>query len=114
MALLQWMQRSASVVATVCLHAPTKSYFPGKDQTAYEQARYAEHAVGTVEKCNFCIDRVQAGLQPSCVQTCTARARMFGDLDDPNSEVSKLVASKGGFQLHPELGTDPSVFYLRS
>lgn len=95
-------------------YGKAQEYFPGKGYVRYEKVRYAEHKVGTVEKCNFCVDRLEQGLEPACVQTCPAKARIFGDLDDPNSDVSQLVASRGGFQLHPELGTDPSVFYLRA
>jgi molybdopterin-containing oxidoreductase family iron-sulfur binding subunit len=90
----------------------SQEYYPGKGLTPFEQARQGGHVVGTIEKCNFCIDRVEAGQEPACVQTCPARARIFGDLDDPNSEVSQLVTSRGGYQLHPELGTNPSVYYL--
>jgi molybdopterin-containing oxidoreductase family iron-sulfur binding subunit len=67
---------------------------------------------GCVEKCNLCTDRREQGREPACVGNCMARARYFGDLDDPYSEVSRLIREKGGFQLNPELDTDPSVYYL--
>ena len=67
---------------------------------------------GRVEKCDLCSHRREQELEPACVANCMAKARYFGDLDDPYSEVSRLVREKGGFQLNPELGTDPSVYYL--
>ncbi len=87
-------------------------YFPGSDLTPYEQAQYSEDNCGVVMKCDFCSDRVQAGLEPSCVTNCAARARTFGDLEDPKSEVCKLIQERAGEQLQPELGTQPSVYYL--
>jgi phenylacetyl-CoA:acceptor oxidoreductase subunit 1 len=101
-------------------------YFPGHDRTRFEKIgrKLYPHQAGTTEKCNFCMERIDAGLAkgpqpgkdreatPACVNTCQARALTFGDLDDPNSEVSKLIKDKTGFQLHPEYGTEPSVYYI--
>lgn len=58
---------------------------------------------GKADKCTYCVPRVEAGLQPACVQTCITNARIFGDLSDPNSEVSKYVA-KGAKGLEPKNG----------
>ena len=88
-----------------------RTYYPGH-MTPFEQIGYKKHKLGTVEKCNFCVDRVKAGLEPSCVVSCTGNARYFGDLDDPDSEVSRLIKDRGGFVLNPEMGTEPSVYYL--
>ncbi len=90
----------------------TAGYFPDKGLTAYEQAVYPQHQTGTVEKCNFCADRVAQGLLPSCVLTCPAQARFFGDLDDPNSDVSKLIVANNAQPLKPEAGTQPNVYYI--
>jgi Fe-S-cluster-containing dehydrogenase component len=86
-------------------------YFP-QGMTPYEEARTDRHQHNVVMKCNFCRDRVRAGQAPACVANCPTVARTFGDLDDPMSEVSRLIKERGGFTLHPEIGTRPSVFYL--
>ena len=70
------------------------------------------HVKHTVEKCTFCWHRLAKGVQPACVEVCTARARYFGDLNDPESEVSKLIRDREYMQLLPERDTHPSVYYL--
>lgn len=71
-----------------------------------------DHQKHTVEKCTFCWHRLAKGLAPACVETCSARARYFGDLNDPESEVSKLLKSRAYKQLLTDEGTKPSVYYL--
>jgi Fe-S-cluster-containing dehydrogenase component len=92
----------------------TNGYFSEFGLTPFERLGLESHQTGVVEKCNFCVDRVEKGQQPACVLHCVTKARYFGDLDDPNSEVSKLIAKRSGFQLRPECGTNPSVYYLPS
>ncbi|MFC2068779.1 4Fe-4S dicluster domain-containing protein [Chloroflexota bacterium] len=84
------------------------------------------HQTGVVIKCNYCMERIDIGLAnslkpgvdrdatPNCVNTCPTGSRHFGDLDDPNSEVSRLIREHKGQQFHPEYGTDPSTYYIRS
>lgn len=67
---------------------------------------------GYAEKCTFCVHRVLAGGEPACVSTCPSRAMVFGDADDPGSEIAGLLASRGHRALLPEAGTRPNVFYL--
>ncbi len=93
------------------------AYYPGNPPTPYEELSKrlggpSNHETGIVEKCTFCADRVDKGQEPACVRSCVADARTFGDLDDPNSSVSRLIATKHAVQLGPELGTDPSVYYV--
>jgi Fe-S-cluster-containing dehydrogenase component len=87
-------------------------YFEDYGPTPYEKLQSSKHQLNVVEKCNFCIERVTQGIEPACVSTCMTRARIFGDLDDPNSEISKILNSRSSFRLLPELGTEPSVYYL--
>ena len=70
------------------------------------------HPEGYVDKCTFCIHRVEQGLLPACVSVCPTHCMHFGDLDDPNSEVSQLLASRKNHALMPEAGTKPRIFYL--
>lgn len=68
--------------------------------------------VGVVEKCTFCFQYTSQGEEPACVQSCPSRARIFGDLDDPDSEVSRLIRDRQAFRLKEDLGTQPKVYYL--
>jgi len=76
------------------------------------EARYVNPITHTADKCTFCYHRVEEGLQPACVATCVSGARVFGDLNDPTSEVHKLVALKNTQVLKPEMGTGPQVYYI--
>ena len=67
---------------------------------------------GVMEKCTFCVHRVEQGLLPACVTTCPTFALHFGDLDDPSSDVSRVLAAESSYRLLEELGTDPSVYYV--
>ena len=81
-------------------------------------AREMDAAAGVMKKCTLCIDRIynenlpEEDREPACVRTCPSGARHFGDLSNPNSAVSLLVAERGGFDLMPELGTKPTNKYL--
>jgi len=79
---------------------------------------------GVVEKCTFCVHRIDAALAngltpgvqpeatPACVNVCPVGARVFGDLDDPQSPVSRAIAANPTFRLRDELGTQASVYYV--
>jgi len=69
---------------------------------------------GIAEKCTFCDHRITDGKLPFCVVSCPANARIFGDLNDPNSDVSKLIGKYPPTRLKEHLGTEPKVFYIRS
>lgn len=80
---------------------------------AYSKKAWEEKwGYGVASKCDFCSDRVAEGKQPACVQCCPAKARYFGDLDDPDDEIVTLIQRERGFQLNPEFGTNPSCYYL--
>ena len=64
-----------------------------------------------VEKCDLCAHRIEQGLEPFCVVCCEGQAMHFGDLNNPVSEVSRLVADRNTFTLMSEAGTSPSIFY---
>jgi len=75
-------------------------------------ARYQHPEEGYVDKCTFCAHRVEEGENPACVSVCPTKCMFFGDIHDPNSEVSKLLAVRKYKTLAPEAGTKPQVYYL--
>ncbi len=68
--------------------------------------------IGNVRKCHFCLHRLNEGELPACVTTCIGMANYFGDANDPDSLVAKLIASPNVRRLKEEMGTEPSVYYL--
>ena len=71
------------------------------------------HKGGTVEKCTFCHNLIDRGEVPACMQLCPGRARYWGDLDDPESEVSKAIEGRETMFLLEDKGTAPNVYYLK-
>ena len=84
--------------------------------------------VGVMEKCTFCVQRIKAAeinadaekrelkdgeLRPACAQSCPATAIVFGDLNDPDSRVSRLFESGRGEKLLEEVGAQPKIVYLK-
>ena len=86
------------------------------------EARFKVDGVAT--KCTFCVERIDAGVgeglrpgidpdaTPVCVNDCIAGAMHFGDLDNPESNVARLLAENTSYRIHDELGTGPGIFYL--
>lgn len=131
-----WVDQDKCVGCRYCLiacpyqvrsyYSEEKEYFPGQGFTEYEKMRERLYPVqtGTVIKCNFCMERIDQGITngmrpgidreatPACVIICPNKARYFGDMDDPHSEVSRLIREQRAVQLHPEYGNEPSVYYV--
>jgi len=131
-----WIDQNKCVGCRYCLiacpyqvrsyYSEEKEYFPHQGLTEFEEMRKRLYPLqtGVVLKCTFCLERIDSGIKqglkpgvdreatPACVIICPAKARYFGDLDDPGSEVSSLIMEKRAVQLHPEYGTDPSVYYV--
>lgn len=85
-----------------------KAEVPAEEMNPLVPVRF----VGVVEKCTFCVHRVRRGKLPRCVEVCPVRARHFGNLNDPGSEVSKILKSNPSFRLLEEVNTDPQIWYI--
>lgn len=76
-------------------------------------ARYLNPVTQKVDKCDFCAARLDRGLEPACVATCTAHAKYFGDLENPDSEVYRLVYARGAKRIESDdVRVGPNVYYL--
>lgn len=75
-------------------------------------ARNKDEEAKKADKCDFCAHRLEKGLLPACISTCTTGARYFGDLNDPNSKVSKLLEENEFEVLLPDAGLNPNVYYI--
>ncbi len=112
----QWSNKSAMIPGCTASGAetakragaaiPAMNQFEAGDVDAIRKA-------GAVAKCTFCYHRTSNGMQPACVEVCPAKARIFGDQDDPNSEIAKVLKAEKSFRLQEDKGTKPNVHYIR-
>ena len=101
-----------------------RASFAYGDAMQNEQTRFEPGRLGVATKCTFCAERIDAGLEqglkpgvdpaatPACVNSCIAGALHFGDVEDPASNISGLLAENQHFRMHEELGTGPRFYYL--
>jgi phenylacetyl-CoA:acceptor oxidoreductase subunit 1 len=99
------------------------SAYKGKRMPSEELRSHPER-IGVSQKCTFCQERIDAGREqgltpgvdpdatPACVNACIGGALVFGDRDDPDSNVSRLLGEHEHFRMHEELGTEPGIYYL--
>lgn len=87
-------------------------YFNFKTNTEWPNKVYPKRSHGVAESCTFCAHLVDQGKKPACVEACKARALVFGNLNDPKSEVSRLLAEHPAKGIREDLGTKPKVYYL--
>jgi phenylacetyl-CoA:acceptor oxidoreductase subunit 1 len=103
---------------------PKGEFAYGSKPTANEAVRDDESRRAVATKCTFCVERLDAGVEkglkpgvdpeatPACVNACIAEALAFGDIEDPKSNVSRLLAQNQHFRINEELGTGPGFYYL--
>ena len=98
----------------VCPTGATYKDDKGRVEIDYDKCIGCRMCMAAVmEKCTLCKERTDEGDEPMCVRCCPADARIFGDLDDPDSAVSRLRRDQGAEVLLEDKGTRPQVFYVR-
>ncbi len=114
----RWGKREASVVAGASAGAEVVDRANGNVPPYFNPEPVADYAgvrpKGVVEKCIGCYHRLKQGELPYCVEACPAKARIYGDIEDPSSDVSRILASNTPTRLKEELGTEPNVYYISS
>jgi molybdopterin-containing oxidoreductase family iron-sulfur binding subunit len=81
-------------------------------EKVFEKPVHQKILSNVATKCDFCYHRVENGMQPACCDVCPTGARVFGDLSDDSSTVRTLIEKYNGWQMLPEKGTDPCVYYI--
>ena len=75
---------------------------------------FVDPSSGTVDKCTFCVHRIENGVPTTaCQDVCPTRSIIFGDLNDPNSEIAEVLRTRPSETLLPEAGTEPRHYFLR-
>ena len=88
-----------------------RTVFPD-GETVFEKPVFQKIPKKVAVKCDFCFYRVEKGIPPACVEVCPTQARIFGDLSNKEGDLCKLIDKYGGWQILPEEGTEPCVYYI--